>query len=349
MIGVGYILQDERILPAWPANNWWLLLPLLYVAIAIHELGHAAAAKLVGVEMGAISVGPIIWHKSGGHWVFRWDWRRWGGGGFFKPLTGEIGLDPKPFAWSVAGGPIASLLVIACSTALWVRYGDGSWSWIGTLFWASLLTLALSILPFSLAVNKTDGARLWQFARHPEQARQVMALIGVQSEEAKGLRPREWNPVLFDAMMQIGRSNAEYPWCQLMAFYRAFDQGADEEAMECLERALASSARAGRLIRHALYLEAACSSALVRKNAANARAWQARASKLRKPQIGAVEAGIAMCEGRYAEALENWVSARAQVDRLRGDSGLIRFAKAKWSELEAECRASSVDNMKASA
>jgi tetratricopeptide (TPR) repeat protein len=216
-----------------------------------------------------------------------------------------------------------------------------------------LLTLALSIVPFSSGVNKTDGARLWQFARHPEQARQIMALLGVQSEEAKGLRPREWSPVLFDAMMQVDRSNAEYPWCQLLASYRAFDLGADEEAMECLERALASSARAGQLIRHALYLEAGCSSALVRKNAANARAWHARAAKLRKPRTGAVQAGIAMCEGRYADALDNWAAARARVDRLGLDSGLIRFAKAKWAECEAECRARSVDgavdNMEASA
>jgi hypothetical protein len=103
------------------------------------------------------------------------------------------------------------------------------------------------------------------------------------------------------------------------------------------------------LVRHALYLEAACSSALLRKNTTNARAWHARAAKLRKPKIGAAEAGIAMCEERYAEALDHWAAARARVDRLRLDSGLIRFAKARWAECEAECRACSVDNMGASA
>jgi hypothetical protein len=334
------ILQDSGILPEWqlPASNTWLLLPILYIVIALHELGHAAAAKLVGIDMGGISVGPAYWQKSGTRWVFRWDWRRWGGG-FFKPLTGAIGLDPAPFAWSVAGGPLASLLLTALSAIAWLRYGDGGWSWIGTVFWMTLLSFAITIFPFSSGIAKSDGARLWQFARHPEQARHVMALLGVQTEEAKGLRPREWNAELFETMMGIGETATEYSWCQLMAFYRNVDEGSDEAALESLERALVASARTGHLMRHALFLEAAFSSARVRKNAVNAREWRARAKKLRKSDLGAAaDAAIAMCEGRYAEALDRWAAARARVDKLGLDSGLIRFAKAKWTELESECR-----------
>jgi hypothetical protein len=165
-----------------------------------------------------------------------------------------------------------------------------------------------------------------------------MALLGVQSEEAHGLRPREWSPGLCDAMMQVDRAGTEYVGSELMTFYRRVDEGSDDEALTHLEHALAGSARSGKMVRHVLFLEAAFSSARVRKDAAQAREWYARASKLRKPASGAaVQAVIAMCEDRYAEALEHWTAARARVD-LRGlDSGLVRFAKARWAEMEAEC------------
>ncbi|HWF08438.1 MAG TPA: hypothetical protein VG297_08235 [Bryobacteraceae bacterium] len=335
------ILQDRGILPAWrlPENNIWLLLPIAYVAIAIHELGHAAAGWLAGLGMGGISVGPLLWQKSGSRWVFRWMWRLWGGG-MFKPLTAAAGLDPRPFAWSVAGGPIASLGLTALAVLLWVRYGDGGWSWIGTLILASLLTLALSIIPWSFGLQKTDGARLWQFLRHPDQARQVMGLLGVQSEEAKGVRPRDWSPALFDAMMLVDRSSATWSWCNLMASYRGFDAGAGDKALEYLERALAESGRAGKPMRHALFLEAACSSAVWRKDAGHAREWLRRACKEHKPRsTEAAEAAIAMREERYDDAIAHWERARAYVDKLRLDSGLIRFAKEKWTDLAAECLA----------
>jgi hypothetical protein len=107
-----------------------------------------------------------------------------------------------------------------------------------------------------------------------------------------------------------------------------------------LENALARSAHAGKPLRCALFLEAACASANLRKQAAQARRWRQRACKLRKPEsLDVVEAGIAMCEKRYEEAVRHWEAARAHVVRRRLDSGLIRFAKEKWAEYESICRA----------
>jgi hypothetical protein len=69
------ILQDQKLLPSWhwPAFNGLLLLPALYLAIAFHEIGHLAGGKLVGMEMGGISVGAFVLTKSGKNWVFRFD------------------------------------------------------------------------------------------------------------------------------------------------------------------------------------------------------------------------------------------------------------------------------------
>lgn len=132
-----------------------------------------------------------------------------------------------------------------------------------------------------------------------------------------------------------------------MAFYRSLDDDSEAAALEHLENALASSARGGKALRHAVFLEAASASANLRKQASQARIWCSRACKLRKPEsLHVIEAGIATCEGRYEEAVMHWEAERTRVDRRRLDSGLIRFAKEKWAEYETEC-GSAVQNREA--
>jgi hypothetical protein len=197
----------------------------------------------------------------------------------------------------------------------------------------------ISLVPVSASLSKSDGALLWMLTRYPERTRSWMALVAIQTEEAKGLRPREWDPRLVEQMLAVGTSVSGYPHCQLMAYCLRIDEGAEADALTHLENALAGSARAGKAFRHTLFLEAASASVAIRKQPAQARTWRQRACKLRKPDsLDVVDAGIAMCEGRYQEAAQLWEAARARLDRRRLDSGLIRLAKEKWAEQEAACR-----------
>jgi hypothetical protein len=128
-------------------------------------------------------------------------------------------------------------------------------------------------------------------------------------------------------------------YCQLLAYYRRLDEGLEAAALEHLENVLATSARAGRGLRSLLFLDAASASECIRKQSAQARIWRDRACKLRKPEsLDAVDAGIAMCEGRYEAALQHW-EAKAHIRRRKLDSGIIRFALEKWTEYETACRA----------
>ena len=333
------ILGEQSILPSWhwPAFNGLLLIPALYISIAVHEIGHLAAGKLLGLDTGGISVGAFRWIKSGENWVFRFDRRTWLGG-FYKPLTGAANFEPSRHAWMVAAGPIASVLLAIVCGLIAAQSGGGS-IWAGTLFWSSASLAMLSAMPFRSGLNRSDGARFWQLLRHPEQARLWMALLDLQTEEAKGIRPREWSPLVFDQILTIDVSANEYPYCQLMAFYRKLDEGEETLALEHLENAIARSARAGRAMRHALFLEAASAGANIGRQAGKARAWRDRACKLQKPEsLAAVDGGIAMCEGRYEEAIGHWEAAQTRVARRKLDSGLIRFVKEKWAGYEAECR-----------
>jgi len=342
IIGVIYIFEDQNKLPSWywPAFNALLLIPAFYAAIAVHEMGHLVLGLLAGLDMGGIAVGGFLLLKSGKNWVFRFD-RMWIGGGFFKPLTKATNFRASRCAWMVAGGPLASSALTIVCRVISVQYGSGTWDWIGSLFWISLFTALFSMFPFAVGLYKSDGALLRMLIRHPDQAASWMAMLELQTAEAKGLRPREWDAGAFGQMLTVDAAASEYPYCQLMAFYRRLDEQSEPAALEHLENVLATSARSGKPLRHAAFLEAASSSAIIRKQAGQARTWRDRACKLRRPDsLDVIEAGIAMCEMRYEEAARYWEAARTRVAQRRLDSGLIRFAKEKWAEYETACRAS---------
>ena len=224
------ILEEENIIPAWdpptfPAFNGLLLLPAVYLAIAFHEIGHLLAGKLVGLNTGGISVGAFVLLRSGKNWVFRFDRDLWLSGGSFKPLTGTVRFRQFQYAWLLAGGPFASVVLTIVCGLMWVQYGGGAWSWIGTFLWASLFIDGLSLVPFSAGLQKSDSALLLQFIRYPEQARSWMALLTLQTEDAKGVRPREWDPQSFEQILMFNASANEYLYCQFMAYYRRLDRG----------------------------------------------------------------------------------------------------------------------------
>lgn len=331
-------LYAEMITTSAPSFNGLLWILAIYVSIAIHEIGHLFAGKLVGMDPGGISVGGVRLFKSGERWVFRFDGPLIGG--FAKPLLVRGDFRRGPHAWMVAGGPIASLLFLAVCFAAVVEFGGGAWSWIGTLFWGATLPLT-SLIPYSGGGVKSDASLLWQLLKDPDESRRWIALLALQTEETKGAQPREWDPVLMEEALSVKESQPHYTYAQLLAFYRGADQRNPGVAMQHLENALVSASRGGdKRVRAACFLEAAAAMARERKNAAGARVWLERSRKLHKPRSTAgVEAEIAMAEGRYEHAIRHWQGARDFFVKKRLDSGLVRFATERIAEREGECRA----------
>jgi hypothetical protein len=136
-----------------------------------------------------------------------------------------------------------------------------------------------------------------------------------------------------------GKKAIEYPYCQLLAFYRSRDQGVASDALPYLEAAIAESEKSGAVIQQALFLEAAFNSVLLLDRVANARIWRDRARALRKPEsLDSVDAVIAMGETRWADAMKHFEKARAYVARKRLASGTALLCLEKWAEYEAGCR-----------
>ena len=259
-------------------------------------------------------------------------------GGFAKvlPTVGDYRL--SAFAWMVAGGPIATLLLALSTGILAVKFGITSWNWVGTIFWISAVLLPVSLIPYSAGINKSDGARLLALARNPEDCRAWMALYALQTQDTGGTRPRDWDPELFAEVIKTDPTSIQYPWVQLLSYFRCADQDNEEAGFEHLENALAASAKSGKCVRHALFLVAACVTAYPRGNTAGARVWFDRARRLQKPKsTDSVEGAIAMSEHRYGDALRHLAALRDYLDGLKLNSGLARHSAEQITAYEKIC------------
>ena len=335
-VGAGVLFVPASFSDSLPGFNPVVWMFWFYIAIAIHELGHLAAGKMAGMAPGLLSIGGFVLTKSGDHWNFRFDRRQiFGGMAGLLPDRGDFRV--AAFAWMVATGPIASvLLALACWTA-YVRFGSGTWDWIGSACWASMVGL-LSLIPMSSGLHKSDAARLWMLLKHPGAARAWMAAASVGTDNAKGVRPREWDPEMVEQMLAEVPDGSAKIGPELMAYYRRLDERNEPAAREHLENALAASAKSGKAVRQALFLEAAEVNALMTGNATKARTWRDRALRLRKPEsIACVDGAIAMCEGRYDDAIRDIAAARAFMTKRKLDSGLARFAHERLNDRERRC------------
>lgn len=313
---------------------WWF--PVLYASIAFHEIGHLVAGKLAGMEAGGIVVGGLMFFRSGDHWRCRFDYRQLLSGGLAKPLPEKGDFNPARYAWMVAGGPLATIMLVAGSgIAMWA---GSSAEWLVTLFWVNMILLAGAMYPAS-GVNKSDGPRLWMLLRNRDESRSWIALLQVMAEETKGALPRDWDPELVALMLQNNPKSGDNAFRHLLAFYRRIDEGGRNAALVHLERALAASGRCGRALRYACFAEAAGSSAMLRGNPAAARVWVARAAKIRKPvSPHTINAFLEHSEGRYADALKSWDASLAFLAKRKLDSGLARYAKEKMEGYREQCR-----------
>jgi hypothetical protein len=167
-----------------------------------------------------------------------------------------------------------------------------------------------------------------------------MSLLALQTQEANGVLPRDWDPNLMREVLDTDEKGAYYAYIQMLAFYRHLDQRNTPAALQHLENALVAASRGGnKQVRRWCFREAAFASASERKSAVQARVWLERACKIEKPESTAdIEAEIAMAESRYNDALQHWAAARDFLSRNRLDSGLVRFAKERHAEREEVCR-----------
>lgn len=189
----GWLFSPAGTLTGWAVVNV-LVFPLIEVAsIALHEGGHALAARLLGLRVPRIDIGI-------GRRIVRWRWRSTSITVHAFPLLGLtfVGADRisglKWRLWlTILAGPIATALIAAGALAvLDVGVAEASWpqhavltgpAIVEMVAFQSIWLLVINLLPLQLlrAGFRSDGAQLLAIpmadARDIEELRILPAVL----------------------------------------------------------------------------------------------------------------------------------------------------------------------------
>jgi hypothetical protein len=316
---------------------------VLLLGTAVHELGHALAARKAGFRVVGLRVGPLVALPGAAGWRLRVTWEMAVGG---ELLPDPVHPDRLRLRHSlmIAGGPAAHLLLAVLAVGAAAATGS-------LLLWFTAVTLGASglvnLVPGRprLSGRWTDGRWLLAWLVEPERAAQRVGLGVLQRAVACGQRPCEWD----ERWARLASAGPRHPVDRaqvagsLLAYTRALDCGQVDRAAALLTRAFA----ARRLLpvggRSSLAAEAAFFAARFRGNhALAARLLDADASSTRRVQVADLErarAAIHLAGGRLPETLAACDLALAALERSRTrPSGLIRFDRDQLAAMREQAR-----------
>lgn len=181
-----------------PFFGWAVWFALAYVGIALHELGHLGAARLIGMHPVWAYCGPVqlMAQRRG----FRWRWK-WLKRDKRVPYGAVVSI-PDPgkrfgpqFAWHAAGGPLANLAVGGLCFALAALVPDGAWRGFAYGFGVLNLGLAVGNLIPNTMAGGSDGLHLlraWRLDESdPSLALIRLNALAVTGTTADRLPPNE--------------------------------------------------------------------------------------------------------------------------------------------------------------
>jgi hypothetical protein len=177
-----------------------LIIPAFFIAIAIHEAGHALAGMMVKFDFKIYAVGPFLWNKEQNNWKFKWNKNVNMAGGLVVCVPiGTENLN-KRFAIYAAGGPVASLVLSAFSYSLFILFetlntaNNSSLQALGLVFlmltFLSFLIFFVTIIPIHSAGFSSDGSRFLRMLKGGEATIFEVLLLKIIANTTSGIRPK---------------------------------------------------------------------------------------------------------------------------------------------------------------
>lgn len=180
------------------SNHWPLViacwLVAVWVAITMHELGHMTGAVLAGLLPLMLFSGPLQLELEAGKLRCSINRHRstWGGLAVAIPRAGSS-LEPRQAIWTVAGGPLSSVLVALVTLTIY-PYLSGIESVL--FLQVGLMSLAIGVatlIPLQSGGFASDGGQLWQLLRSDARALQRLELAAIIGRNFSGHRPGQWD------------------------------------------------------------------------------------------------------------------------------------------------------------
>lgn len=267
---------------------WWTLwglVAMVFFAILLHELGHVIGGKRAGFQFAMLVVGPIKIVKEQGRLQFKWNTSLGMAGGLALMLP-KGAPTRQQLGYYILGGPSASwigAIVLVVVGYIGYQASDGlsrdlfSLALMGALISASIGCATL--IPSRMGGFDSDGAQWRDVKKGGHRAERKMLMYAILGESMRGIRPRDWEPLLLDQARSFQSDEPSVIQVALAVFlYQHYlDAGDTERARVSLDRAYGMREAYPGPARGSLHVEAAYFKARYSGNREQAEAALAQA------------------------------------------------------------------------
>jgi hypothetical protein len=256
------------------------LVPLIFVAMAFHELGHVAGGLLAGFRFIALVAGPlrVIASAQGIRIGLNRNMDLAGGMAATLPVNGR-NLRLRLMA-AVGGGPGSSLLLALAAGGTAIRLLPRAPDLGALAAMAGLAGLAIflaTISPQQSGGALSDGAQLLALLRGGPQIELHYLSLEIQAASLRGVRPRDWFITqLMQAFAHDQQKDDDWATAGLLVYYHALDSNDTAAAGRFLEQVLDGYEGYSPGMRHSLALAAAFYQAHHCQDPIRGRAWLER-------------------------------------------------------------------------
>ncbi len=304
-----------------------ILLLLLYLVIAIHELGHVIAGKLIGFRLYYITIGPLkIERRRQKIVVGRIPTRSMPGG-----LAGMIPPDSRNLrrrvATMIAGGPAATLLLTGVAGAVFMA-SLGPRPTIPALILLSICLLSFIQLPAEMLWMlvpvfsggfTSDGRTILELLRCGPWAEHMCASLAITAASYSGTRPRDWNSDLVQQTTLLPEESLRYYNSMSIAYYHALDCHQVDEAGVWIDQIADKLPHIPTAFRANFQLEVAYFEAHYRHNAALAQKYlndMRGGIQIDQATLSRVESSVLLAEGQTEAARTKAEEGLAALDLM---------------------------------
>jgi Zn-dependent protease len=287
-----------------------VLASAFFLSILSHECGHLVAAWLVRFEVSAFVIGPFgLYHKPDG-WKFMLNKH-------LGAVLGFVGIRPRSYerihrrlSIFILGGPLGNLAAAGvCGLLLMQPQNPLPAHLYLQTAGVCLLIGALNCIPYKSHSVQSDGARLLMLRRRPQEAERWVAVIALDSDLQRGVRPREWDAAAVTLATSSPDQSVDHYTGMLRAYLWAEDRDDYDQAQTYLDHLLASHPQASPYHQAVILAEGAFFYSYHRHNLYLARDCWERLKPLEqqvtRQTLAHTRTTLLAAEGRLDEAREH--------------------------------------------
>lgn len=216
-----------------------------FLALAVHEVGHAIGGRLCGMRLGMLIVGPVhIQREPDGRLGWRLNRRLSLAGGVVSSVPGSTRGLRRAMLSFVAGGPVTSIVLGVLVLAVYVltdlrdtaaAQGPLQDALAAGVFMFGVVSVGIgfvTLLPINQGAFVNDGKRILKLLRAGAFADAYAAVMAVGAYTIAQVRPRDRDPDLVAQAASLADGSHEDLAGRLTAHAHALDQGDVQAAGE---------------------------------------------------------------------------------------------------------------------